>query len=85
MLRGKKDYGVMILADKRYARTDQKQKLPMWMGSAMTDAQTGLCTDSALCLMRKFFRGIAQPLSKKAQLGSSLWTETDILRFGQKD
>ncbi|KAM0684288.1 TFIIH/NER complex ATP-dependent 5'-3' DNA helicase subunit [Mitosporidium daphniae] len=82
VLRGKKDYGVMILADKRYARADQRQKLPLWMGRAMPDSQNGLCTDSALSLIRKFFKGIAQPLPREAQLGSSLWTEEDILRLG---
>lgn len=71
----------MILADKRYARSDQRSKLPVWMGRAMTDALNGLCTDSAISLVKKFFRNIAQPLPKEAQLSISLWAEEDILKF----
>ena len=31
MLRGKTDYGIMILADKRFSRNDKRGKLPKWI------------------------------------------------------
>ena len=31
VLRGKTDYGIMILADKRFSRNDKRGKLPKWM------------------------------------------------------
>ena len=31
VLRGKTDYGIMIFADKRFARNDKKGKLPKWI------------------------------------------------------
>ena len=31
VLRGKTDYGIMVLADKRFARADKRGKLPLWI------------------------------------------------------
>jgi hypothetical protein len=31
VIRSKQDYGIMILADQRYARADKRQKLPGWI------------------------------------------------------
>ena len=31
VLRGKTDYGIMVLADKRFARQDKRGKLPKWI------------------------------------------------------
>ena len=30
-MRGKTDYGIMVFADKRFARNDKKGKLPKWI------------------------------------------------------
>jgi len=30
-LRGKTDYGIMVFADKRFARNDKRGKLPKWI------------------------------------------------------
>lgn len=73
VLRGKNDYGLMVLADKRYARSEKRAKLPMWIAQAIGPAQLNLSTDMAVQLARAFFRQMAQPFPQTDQIGTSLW------------
>ncbi|KAJ2793867.1 TFIIH/NER complex ATP-dependent 5'-3' DNA helicase subunit, partial [Coemansia helicoidea] len=61
VLRGKTDYGLMILADKRYAREDKRSKLPQWINACLSKASLNLSTDMAIGTMRKFLKDMAQP------------------------
>ncbi|KAI9217877.1 transcription factor TFIIH complex subunit Rad15 [Blastocladiella britannica] len=74
VLRGKNDYGLMIFADRRYAREDKRSKLPRWMSSQFKQADTNCSTDMAISSAKMFLRQMAQPFDVKAQLGHSLWT-----------
>jgi DNA excision repair protein ERCC-2 len=65
VLRGKDDYGIMVLADRRFQR--KRNQLPRWIADAMTDAETGLSTDMAVGMAKKFLRNIAQPLPKTSR------------------
>lgn len=78
VLRGKNDYGLMILADKRYARHDKRSKLPRWIQEAVLESHVGLTVDMALQLARRFFREMAQPYDPRAQLGTSMLSEEDL-------
>jgi DNA excision repair protein ERCC-2 len=40
VIRSKTDYGIMVLADQRYARTDKKNKLPSWIRKYIKDTHT---------------------------------------------
>lgn len=71
VLRGKDDYGIMVLADRRFAR--KKNQLPKWIGQALNDADTNLSTDMALATAKKFLRSLAQPSNPKDQEGVSVW------------
>ncbi|KAI8852107.1 hypothetical protein BC829DRAFT_424885 [Chytridium lagenaria] len=64
VLRGKTDYGLMIFADKRFARADKRSKLPKWITAEMSEAWTNMSTDMAVATAKKFFA-----------LGVSLWDE----------
>ncbi|KAL0084671.1 hypothetical protein F4703DRAFT_1855431 [Phycomyces blakesleeanus] len=77
VLRGKTDYGLMVFADKRFARADKRAKLPKWINQYVTDASTNLSTDMALVIAKKFLRTMAQPF-ETTQSGVSLWTLKDI-------
>jgi len=57
VIRGKGDYGLMIFADKRYARIDKRSKLPAWIGSHLSDANVNLSTDMAVSIAKKIFIG----------------------------
>ncbi|KAG0233590.1 DNA-dependent ATPase of the nucleotide excision repair factor 4 complex [Actinomortierella wolfii] len=79
VLRGKTDYGLMVFADRRYARQDKRSKLPKWINQYITDTSVNLSTDMAIAIAKKFLRSMAQPLETQSQLGVSLWTLEDVL------
>ncbi|XP_033735565.1 general transcription and DNA repair factor IIH helicase subunit XPD-like [Pecten maximus] len=74
VLRGKTDYGVMVFADKRFARADKRGKLPRWMQENLSDNLCNLSTDEAVQVSKRFLRQMAQPFSREDQLGLSLLT-----------
>lgn len=76
VLRGKDDYGIMVLADRRFAR--KKNQLPKWIAQALNDADTNLSTDMALANAKKFLRALAQPANPKDQEGVSVWSLEDL-------
>lgn len=45
VIRSKADYGMMVLADKRYNSTDKRGKLPQWINDHIKDAHLNLSTD----------------------------------------
>lgn len=52
-LRGKTDYGIMIFADKRFARKDKRSKLPRWIQDHLTDENCNLSTEEAMQVIKK--------------------------------
>ncbi|CAO3616947.1 unnamed protein product [Cunninghamella echinulata] len=77
VLRGKTDYGLMVFADKRFARSDKRAKLPKWINQYVTEASTNLSTDMAVDISKRFLRSMAQPIESN-QTGVSLWSLKDI-------
>uniref|UniRef100_M3ZP14 DNA 5'-3' helicase n=1 Tax=Xiphophorus maculatus TaxID=8083 RepID=M3ZP14_XIPMA len=73
-IRGKTDYGLMIFADKRYARSDKRGKLPRWIQEHINDGSLNLTVDEAVQLSKHFLRQMAQPFRQEDQLGLSLLT-----------
>ncbi|KAJ3014416.1 DNA-dependent ATPase of the nucleotide excision repair factor 4 complex [Thoreauomyces humboldtii] len=84
VLRGKTDYGLMVFADKRFARADKRSKLPKWINAGMTEACINLSTDMALAMSKKFLRSMAQPF-EHTQLGVSLWDEEELRKRQEKE
>ncbi|KAJ3152039.1 DNA-dependent ATPase of the nucleotide excision repair factor 4 complex [Geranomyces variabilis] len=84
VLRGKTDYGLMVFADKRFARADKRSKLPKWINAGMTEACVNLSTDMALAMSKKFLRSMAQPFEHN-QLGVSLWDEEELRKRQEKE
>ncbi len=79
VLRGKDDYGVMVLADKRFAR--KRNQLPKWINQALLDSHSNLSTDMAVAATKKFLRTMAQPFQVKDQEGVSVWSLEHIERY----
>ncbi|KAF6765199.1 hypothetical protein DFP72DRAFT_870412 [Ephemerocybe angulata] len=77
VLRGKTDWGLMVFADKRFARADKRSKLPRWINQYITETAANLSTDMALTLSKLFMRTISQNPNEN-QTGISLWTLEDI-------
>ncbi|SCU87354.1 LAFA_0E06238g1_1 [Lachancea sp. 'fantastica'] len=82
VLRGKDDYGVMVLADRRFAR--KKNQLPKWIAQGLSDADLNLSTDMAIANTKQFLRTMAQPTDPKDQEGVSLWNYDQLIKY-QKD
>uniref|UniRef100_A0A670ZFH6 General transcription and DNA repair factor IIH helicase subunit XPD n=1 Tax=Pseudonaja textilis TaxID=8673 RepID=A0A670ZFH6_PSETE len=73
-IRGKTDYGLLIFADKRFARADKRGKLPRWIQEHLTEANLNLTLDEAVQVAKHFLRQMAQPFRQEDQLGLSLLT-----------
>jgi DNA excision repair protein ERCC-2 len=84
-LRGKNDYGIMVFADKRFAKADKRQKLPKWIREYLMDADCNLSIEEAATKVRKWLRQMAQPLAQKDQLGISLLNEELLERMRAKE
>ena len=65
VIRSKTDYGIVILADARFARHDKRSKLPGWVQQFMTDANLNLSSDAALAITRTFLKQMAQPIDDR--------------------
>ncbi|KAJ3195239.1 hypothetical protein HK101_000768 [Irineochytrium annulatum] len=83
VLRGKTDYGLMVFADKRFARADKRSKLPKWITAEMSEAWINMSTDMAVATAKKFLRSMAQPFDH-SQLGVSLWDEKMVMEHQRK-
>ncbi|KAL3233496.1 General transcription and DNA repair factor IIH helicase subunit XPD [Nakaseomyces bracarensis] len=79
VLRGKDDYGVMILADRRFSR--KRNQLPKWIAQGLSDADLNLSTDMAISNAKQFLRTMAQPTDSKDQEGVSVWSYNDLIKF----
>lgn len=79
VLRGKDDYGIMVLADRRFSK--KKNQLPKWIAQALYDADTNLSTDMALANAKKFLRSLAQPTNPKDQEGVSVWNIEQLEQY----
>lgn len=77
VLRGKTDWGLMVFADKRFARADKRAKLPRWINQYITEVASNLSTDMAVTLSKLFMRTISQDPNEN-QTGVSLWTLEDV-------
>ncbi|ODM91164.1 TFIIH basal transcription factor complex helicase XPD subunit [Orchesella cincta] len=74
VLRGKTDYGIMIFADKRFSRSDKKNKLPKWIQEHLRDSFCNLSVEEATQISKKWLKQMAQPFTREDQLGISLLT-----------
>ncbi|KAG9247147.1 DNA repair helicase-like protein RAD3 [Calycina marina] len=83
VLRGKDDYGIMVLADKRFLK--KRQQLPKWISEALTEADVNLSTDMAAGSAKRFLRQIAQPFDTKDHDGISTWTMGDLRMHQDKE
>lgn len=81
VIRSKADYGIMILADKRFVRSDKREKLPPWIKDCLEDAHVDLDTDESINLAKKFLRELAQPVQKLTTLGVALLSAQDVAQL----
>jgi len=82
VLRGKDDYGIMVLADRRFQK--KRGQLPKWISQGLREADMNLSTDMAVSSARKFLRDMAQPFHARDQEGISTWSYEDLMKHKEK-
>ncbi|KUJ23099.1 DNA repair helicase [Mollisia scopiformis] len=82
VLRGKDDYGIMVLADRRFLK--KRNQLPKWINQAILESEVNLSTDMAVGTAKKFLRGMAQPFKASDQEGISTWSLKDLEAHKEK-
>ena len=82
VLRNKKDYGLMVLADRRYLQDTRRKLLPLWILEAGLDnpQQLNLSADVAVNMAGKWLTTMAQPTDLKEELGRSLLSSEDVVK-----
>ena len=75
----KSDYGIMIFADKRFLRSDKRQKIPKWIQEYLSDSLANLSIEECVQIVKKWLKDMAQPLRQEDQFGISLLTEEHLL------
>jgi DNA excision repair protein ERCC-2 len=84
VVRSKTDYGVAVLADKRFVRADKKNKLPRWILELMLDSHVDLDTQAAASVTSLYLRQMAQPVAPGSDRGTALLTEEDVMGMGKR-
>ncbi|KAI9750463.1 MAG: DNA-dependent ATPase of the nucleotide excision repair factor 4 complex [Candelina submexicana] len=82
VLRGKDDYGIMVLADRRFGK--KRTQLPKWINQALLESDSNVSTDQAIASAKKFLRTMAQPFRQRDQEGVSTWSKADLMRHQEK-
>lgn len=82
VIRGKDDYGIMVLADRRFLK--KRDELPKWINQALLDQDANLSTEMAVGQAKRFLKGMAQPFKAKDQEGISTWSLEDLIKYQEK-
>lgn len=75
VFRSKNDYGLMILADKRFESSERIRRLPKWIQNCIDAGNTNLSVDMAVNIGKRFFREIAQ---RAESMKCNLLREEDV-------
>ena len=82
VIRGKDDYGIMVLADKRFGK--KITQLPKWIQMALDTKNTKLSVDQAVGNAKAFLREMSVPWSRSEQEGHSSWNLEELERHQAK-
>ena len=81
-IRGKDDYAMLVMADKRFSRNDRLKKMPSWLTSriepSMKDMSIDECTREARVHMKSM--GIDEEEVKTMGFGVSLLSQEQIAK-----
>jgi len=81
VIRSKRDYGVMVFADQRYARADKRSKIPDWIQAFIEPGHVVMATDTAVQAARRFLLEMSQPFTEQQGAGASVLTKTALLEL----
>jgi DNA excision repair protein ERCC-2 len=78
VLRGKDDYGIMVMADKRFEK--KRDELPKWISSAIMESDKSMSVDQSVATAKKFLKTMSKPFPARMQDGISTWSYEDLMR-----
>jgi DNA excision repair protein ERCC-2 len=76
VLRGKDDYGIMVLADRRFGK--KRVQLPKWINAALLEGDSNLSVDQAVATAKRFLKMMSKPFPARMQEGVSTWSLKDL-------
>lgn len=82
VLRGKDDYGIMVMADKRFAK--KRNQLPKWISGEMMESDSNMSVDQAVAAAKRFLKQMSKPFPASMQDGISTWSYEDLLAHQAK-
>ena len=82
VLRGKDDYGIMVLADKRFAK--KRAQLPKWISNAMMESDSNMSVDQSVAAAKRFLKIMSKPFPARMQEGVSTWSYEDLMEHKAK-
>jgi DNA excision repair protein ERCC-2 len=82
VLRGKEDYGIMVMADRRFQK--KRVQLPKWIAQALPDSDSNLGVDQAVAAAKAFLRDMSKPYAVRLQEGLSVWNLEDLKKHQRR-
>ena len=82
VLRGKDDYGIMVMADKRFAK--KRNQLPKWISSALMESDSNMSVDQSVAAAKRFLKMMSKPFPARMQEGVSTWSFEDLMEHKEK-
>lgn len=82
VLRGKDDYGIMVLADRRFGK--KRNQLPKWISSALMESDANMSVDQSVAAAKKFLKTMSRPFPARMQEGVSTWSYEDLMTHQRK-
>jgi DNA excision repair protein ERCC-2 len=82
VLRGKDDYGIMVLADRRFGK--KRVQLPKWINAALLEGDSNLSVDQAVATAKRFLKMMSKPFPARMQEGVSTWSIKDLEAHKEK-
>ncbi|KAK3706181.1 TFIIH/NER complex ATP-dependent 5'-3' DNA helicase subunit [Vermiconidia calcicola] len=82
VLRGKDDYGIMILADKRFLK--KRSQLPKWISGALMESDANMSVDQSVAAAKRFLKTMSKPFPANLQEGVSTWSYEDLMEHKGK-
>jgi DNA excision repair protein ERCC-2 len=76
VIRGKDDYGIMVLADKRFNK--RVTQLPKWIQQGLDAKSTKLSIDQAVGAAKNFLKEMSSPWTRAEAEGHSSWSLEDL-------
>jgi DNA excision repair protein ERCC-2 len=82
VIRGKDDYGIMVLADKRFNK--RISQLPKWIQQGLDQKSTKLSIDQAVGSAKAFLKDMSAPYTRKEMEGHSSWGTEELEKHQEK-